>query len=165
MVMTQRQPMRGSSTTRAKQTTVQCAAAGPQQSMHLVLAADKTLRAALTPPRYLFSRYPYAFVRVSRQLGCLGNGASGGSRTSVFSVDRRKGAITEEDRQRSALSGMSWTEHGQFAARLWRRWLGYKSNEGEGGQDYEMTHEGRMCLPAMLLHPVKGVKLIYEDTD
>ncbi|KAI9749561.1 MAG: hypothetical protein M1835_001520, partial [Candelina submexicana] len=43
----------------------------------------------------------------------------------------------------------------------------------DGGEEEELVGEGRMCLPGILLHPVKDVRLpteglggyaVYEDT-
>jgi hypothetical protein len=73
--------------------------------------------------------------------------------------------------------GMTWYYNAGFAPNLWKRWLGLKVNN-DGGEEFEMTAdegksgegvnemkggEGRMCLPPMLLHPVKGVELPVED--
>lgn len=92
------------------------------------------------------------------------NGASGGARTSVFG-----------EREHNLL-GMSWYYNAGFAPNLWRRWLGFKV-DNEGGEEFEQTAdmgrsgkgvngmqggEGRMCLPPMLIHPVKGVDLPFE---
>ncbi|CAL3963702.1 unnamed protein product [Diplocarpon coronariae] len=89
------------------------------------------------------------------------NGATGGARTSVFGEKEHN------------LLGMSWYYNAGFAPNLWRRWLGFKVNN-EGGEEFETTvdegrdgkgvngmrgGEGRMCLPPMLIHPVKGVEL------
>lgn len=32
-----------------------------------------------------------------------------------------------------------------------------------GGEQAELAGEGRMCLPPMLLHPVKEVEMIIDD--
>ena len=81
------------------------------------------------------------------------NGASGGNRMSTF-----------EDRRQRNFLGTTWYYHAQFSERLWKRWLGFKVDE-QGGPEHEIAGEGRMCLPAMLLHPVKQVDLITEHTD
>lgn len=93
------------------------------------------------------------------------NGASGGSRTSVFG-----------DREHN-LRGLSWFYNSGFAPNLYRRWLGLKVNN-DGGEEFERVEdptrdgstvsqmrggEGRMCLPPMLLHPVKDVELPVEE--
>ena len=39
--------------------------------------------------------------------------------------------------------------------------MGYKV-DNDGGEEYEVAGEGRMCLPAVLLHPVKQVDLVQE---
>ncbi|KAI8632399.1 hypothetical protein F5Y19DRAFT_362995 [Xylariaceae sp. FL1651] len=93
------------------------------------------------------------------------NGASGGSRASVFG-----------DREHN-LEGLSWFYRSTFAPDLYRRWLGLKV-EDDGGEEFELTvdeskngttvqemrgGEGRMCLPPMLLHPVKDIVLPVEE--
>lgn len=78
------------------------------------------------------------------------NGASGGARLSVFSDERQHN-----------FRGTSWYYNAGAPENLWKRWLGYRVN-GDGGEEWEMANEGRMCLPAMLLHPVKQANLIYE---
>jgi hypothetical protein len=94
------------------------------------------------------------------------NGATGGARTSVFGVAEHN------------MKGMTWYYNAGFAPNLWKRWLGFKVNN-EGGEEFELTinegrsgkplqvddmrgGEGRMCLPPMLIHPVKGVELPVE---
>ncbi|KAI1345107.1 hypothetical protein F5Y15DRAFT_17805 [Xylariaceae sp. FL0016] len=93
------------------------------------------------------------------------NGASGGSRASVYG-----------DREHN-LIGLSWFYNSGFAPNLYRRWLGLKVNN-DGGEEFELVEdeskngssvnemrggEGRMCLPPMLLHPVKDVELPVEE--
>ena len=48
--------------------------------------------------------------------------------------------------------------------RSWKRWLGLNV-DGNGGAEEERKEggEGRMCLPPMLVHPVKGVGLPVEE--
>ncbi|XXG94621.1 hypothetical protein Hte_000878 [Hypoxylon texense] len=92
------------------------------------------------------------------------NGATGGSRTSVFGQREHN------------LIGLTWFYNSGFAPNLYRRWLGLKVNN-DGGEEFELTMdaskngtsvnemrggEGRMCLPPMLLHPVKDVELPVE---
>ncbi|KAF4512408.1 hypothetical protein G6O67_001550 [Ophiocordyceps sinensis] len=74
------------------------------------------------------------------------------------------------------MHGLSWFYNSGFAPNLYRRWLGLRVNN-DGGDEFETTRdgsrqgsgvgamrggEGRMCLPPMLLHPVKGVELPIE---
>jgi hypothetical protein len=92
------------------------------------------------------------------------NGASGGSRTSVFGQREHN------------LRGLTWFYDSGFAPNMYRRWLGLKVNN-DGGEEFELTEdkskngtdvslmrggEGRMCLPPMLLHPIKNVELPVE---
>ena len=58
-----------------------------------------------------------------------------------------------------ALKETTYYYDSQFAAVLWRRWLGYKEEKG-GGPGSELGSggngtEGRMCLRSTLLHPIK----------
>ncbi|KAK3388804.1 hypothetical protein B0T20DRAFT_85542 [Sordaria brevicollis] len=93
------------------------------------------------------------------------NGASGGSRTSVFG-----------NREHN-MKGLTWFYNAGFSANLYKRWLGLKVNN-DGGEQFELSPdnsaddqtvstmrggEGRMCLPPMLLHPVKDVVLPVEQ--
>lgn len=93
------------------------------------------------------------------------NGASGGARTSVFGQREHN------------LQGLTWFYNSGFAPNLYRRWLGVKVNN-DGGEEFELTRdmskdetsvgqmrggEGRMCLPPMLIHPIKGVDLPVEE--
>lgn len=95
------------------------------------------------------------------------NGASGGSRTSVFGQREHN------------LQGLTWFYNSGFAPNLYRRWLGLKVNN-DGGEEFELNRdmskdetsvgsmrggEGRMCVPPMLIHPVKGVDLPVEQYD
>lgn len=77
------------------------------------------------------------------------NGASGGARTSVYG-----------EREHNFL-GTTWYYNSGFSGNLWRRWLGYRV-DNDGGEEEELAGEGRMCLPGVLLHPVKGVQLVIE---
>ncbi|KAI4154405.1 MAG: hypothetical protein LQ340_001700 [Diploschistes diacapsis] len=78
------------------------------------------------------------------------NHAVGGARTTVFG-----------DSLQHNLLGVTWHYNTGFAPNLWKRWLGYKVN-GDGGEEEEIAMEGRMCLPPMLLHPVKDMQLVIE---
>lgn len=107
------------------------------------------LKAVYAPhPVYIDRKWPVQYLAAIFNNGR--NGASGGSRLSVFS----------EDRQHNFL-GTTWYYHAGHAPNLWKRWLGYKV-DNDGGEQEELAGEGRMCLPAMLLHPVKQVDLIQE---
>jgi hypothetical protein len=113
-------------------------------------------------PMFVDRKWPTAYLAGVMNAGR--NGASGGSRTSVFG-----------EREHN-LMGMTWYYNAGFAPNLWERWLGLKVNN-EGGEEFETTvdegrsgkgvndmkgGEGRMCLPPMLIHPVKGVELPVE---
>lgn len=113
-------------------------------------------------PMYVDRRWPVDFLAQTYNGGR--DGASGGSRTSVFG-----------EREHN-LRGLSWFYNSGFAPNLYRRWLGLKVNN-DGGEDFEKTldeskegagvgnmrgGEGRMCIPPMLLHPVKDVEMPVE---
>ena len=107
------------------------------------------LKAVYAPhPVHVDRRWPPSYLAAIFNGGR--NGATGGARTSVFS----------EDRQHN-FRGVSWYYNSGFAPNLWRRWLGYKV-DNDGGEVEELAGEGRMCLRAMLLHPVKESPLVYE---
>ena len=96
---------------------------------------------------YIDRRWPLSYLASVFNGGR--NGASGGSRTSVFG-----------DREHN-FRGTTWYYSAGFSPNLWRRWLGYRV-DGNGGEEVELNGEGRMCLPPMLLHPVKGVEMVIE---
>ncbi len=113
-------------------------------------------------PLYVDREWPTALFAQTLNNGR--NGASGGARTSVFG-----------DREHN-LRGLTWFYNSGFAPNLYRRWLGLKVNN-DGGEEFERVEdptrdgssvsqmrggEGRMCLPPMLLHPVKDVVLPVE---
>lgn len=115
-------------------------------------------------PVYVDREWPTAYLAGVMNAGR--NGATGGARTSVFG-----------DKEHNLL-GMSWYYNAGFAPNLWRRWLGFKVNN-EGGEEFELIvdegrdgkgvngmrgGEGRMCLPPMLIHPVKGVELPVQES-
>ncbi|KOS39974.1 hypothetical protein ACN38_g9172 [Penicillium nordicum] len=77
------------------------------------------------------------------------NGASGGARTSIFG-----------DREHN-FRGTTWFYSAGFSPNLWRRWLGLRV-DNDGGEQQELAGEGRMCLPPMLLHPVKEVNIVID---
>lgn len=58
--------------------------------------------------------------------------------------------------------GWSWYYHSQFPKGLYQRWLGWKEGDDEqdGSTDEEVVNgirKEKLCLPPMLLHPVKHV--------
>ena len=80
------------------------------------------------------------------------DGATGGARTSVFG-----------DRQHN-FRGSTWYYNAAFSSALYRRWLGFRV-AGQGGEQAEEAGEGRMCLPGILLHPIKEIGLIIEGSE
>ena len=102
-------------------------------------------------PVYIDRAWPTSYLAAVFNNGR--NGAAGGARTSVFSDERQHN-----------FRGTTWYYDAGFSPNLWRRWLGYKV-DNDGGEAHEVANEGRMCMPAMLLHPIKQVDLIYEHQD
>ncbi|KAL9095684.1 MAG: hypothetical protein Q9165_002116 [Trypethelium subeluteriae] len=110
------------------------------------------LKAVYAPhPVFIDRRWPTSYLAATFNGGR--NGAAGGARTSVFSDERQHN-----------FKGTTWYYDAGFAPNLWKRWLGYKV-DNDGGEQYELSGEGRMCLPAMLLHPVKQVDLVIEKSE
>lgn len=106
------------------------------------------LKAVYAPhSEYIDRRWPTSYLKNVFNAGR--NGATGGARTSVFG-----------DREHN-FRGTTWYYNAGFPEVLWNRWLGYKFNN-EGGEQFELANEGRMCLPPMLLHPIKRVELVIE---
>ncbi|KAH8697407.1 hypothetical protein BGW36DRAFT_378640 [Talaromyces proteolyticus] len=97
---------------------------------------------------YIDRKWPTRYVEAVFNGGR--NGATGGARTSIFG-----------DREHN-FRGTTWFYSAGFSPNLWRRWLGYKV-DNDGGEEEELSGEGRICLPPMLLHPVKEVQLVIDD--
>lgn len=112
------------------------------------VALHHGLKAVYAPhPVFIDRRWPPPYLNSVFNAGK--NGASGGARASVFG-----------DREHN-FRGTTWYYNAGFAPNLWKRWLGYRV-DNNGGEEEEMAGEGRVCLPGMLLHPVKGVELVVE---
>ncbi|KAF1820295.1 uncharacterized protein K489DRAFT_383095 [Dissoconium aciculare CBS 342.82] len=102
-------------------------------------------------PVYIDRAWPTSYLAAVMNNGR--NGAAGGARTSVFSDERQHN-----------FRGTTWYYDAGFSPNLWKRWLGYKV-DNDGGEEWELANEGRMCLPGMLLHPVKHVDMVYEHLE
>lgn len=112
------------------------------------------LKAVFVPhANYVDRKWPTDYLAA-----ILNSGADGGvigGRSSVFG-DARRGVLDE-------LTWGSDGKVGNFPRRLWRRWLGYRDEvTGDGGEEWEINGEGRMCLPPMLLGGVRDVNLVIE---
>lgn len=106
------------------------------------------LKAVYAPhAEYIDRRWPTSYLEKTFNGGR--NGASGGARTSVFG-----------DREHN-FRGTTWYYNAGFPEVLWHRWLGMRIFNA-GGEVTEVEGEGRMCLPGMLLHPIKRVELVQE---
>ncbi|EAQ93408.1 hypothetical protein CHGG_01643 [Chaetomium globosum CBS 148.51] len=124
------------------------------------VALHHGLKAVFAPhPVFVDRAWPPDYM--ARVLNGGRNGASGGGRASVYG-----------DREHN-MRGLTWFYNAGFSGNLYRRWMGLRVNN-DGGEEFEMTAdmsandttvgtmrggEGRMCLPPMLLHPVKDVEL------
>lgn len=97
---------------------------------------------------YIDRRWPTRYLESVFNAGR--NGASGGARTAVFGDHEHN------------FRGTTWFYSAGFSPNLWRRWLGLRV-DNDGGEQQELAGEGRMCLPPMLLHPIKGVEMIIDD--
>ncbi|KAF4123379.1 Protein of unknown function (DUF3405) [Geosmithia morbida] len=130
------------------------------------VALQHGYKAVFAPhPLYVDRKWPVDFM--SQTFNGGRDGSVGGARTSVFG-----------DREHNLL-GLSWFYNAGFGPNLYRRWLGLRVNN-DGGEEFEKIPdktklggspsdmaggEGRMCLPPMLLHPVKEVELPVEEPD
>ncbi|KAI4162039.1 MAG: hypothetical protein LQ342_004351 [Letrouitia transgressa] len=142
------------------------------------IALHHGLKAVYAPhPVYVDRDWPVKYLEGVVNGGR--NGASGGARTAVWGAREHN------------LKGVSWFYDSGFAGNLWRRWLGMRvdgdggeveemggdgggEGEGEAGGEaveeggnmvegeYKVIGEGRMCVPGVLLHPVKGVEMVTE---
>lgn len=128
------------------------------------VALQHGYKAVFVPhPLYVDREWPTQYMAAVYNGGR--NGASGGARTSVFGQREHN------------LQGLSWFYNSGFAPNLYRRWMGLKVNN-DGGEEFELVRdmskdestvgemrggEGRMCLPPMLIHPIKGVDLPVEQ--
>jgi len=113
------------------------------------VALHHGLKAVYAPhPVHVDRRWPPALLAATFNGGR--NGQSGGSAASVFGAEREHN-----------FKGTTWYYNAGFAPNLWMRWLGRKV-DNDGGEVEEMAGEGRMCLPAMLFHPIKDAPLLYQ---
>ncbi|KAI0505562.1 hypothetical protein F5B22DRAFT_519941 [Xylaria bambusicola] len=128
------------------------------------VALQHGFKAVFVPhPLYVDREWPTEYLAQTLNNGK--NGASGGSRSSVFG-----------DREHN-LEGLTWFYRSALSPNLYNRWLGLSVNN-VGGEEFELIvdeskngtsieemrgGEGRMCLPPMLIHPVKDVELPVEE--
>lgn len=128
------------------------------------VALQHGYKAVFVPhPLYVDREWPTQYMAAVYNGGR--NGATGGARTGVFGQREHN------------LQGLSWFYNSGFSGNLYRRWMGLKVNN-DGGEEFELVRdmskdestvgqmrggEGRMCLPPMLIHPIKGVDLPVEQ--
>lgn len=114
------------------------------------IALHHGLKAVYAPhPVYVDRAWPPAYAAKVFNGGF--NGASGGAKTSPFNGDLEHNFL-----------GVSWYYNAGFSGNVWRRWLGIKVNN-DGGEEAELLAEGRMCLPPMLLHPIRDFDFVVEE--
>ena len=77
------------------------------------------------------------------------NGASGGSRLSIFSDERQHNFL-----------GTTWYYHAGHAPNLWKRWLGYKV-DNDGGEEEEPLVAGGV-FPFPVHHDAYGHEVQHE---
>lgn len=129
------------------------------------MALHHGYKAVFVPhPLFVDRKWPVEYL--ANTLNAGHNGATGGARASIYGAREHN------------LRGISWFYNTGFAPNLYRRWLGLRVNN-DGGDEFEKTEdkskqgagagvgnmpggEGRMCLPPMLLHPIKEVELAVE---
>ncbi|KAL7276704.1 hypothetical protein RUND412_000285 [Rhizina undulata] len=98
------------------------------------------LKAVYAPhPVYIDRDWPVEYLESVFNNGV--NGTTGGRIQSVFGSREHN------------FRGSTWYYNAGFSGVLWRRWLG-QVVDGAGGEEWE-RREGRMCLKAALLHPIK----------
>jgi hypothetical protein len=107
------------------------------------VALHHGLKAAYAPhPVFVDRAWPPTYLEKTFNPGV--NGASGSAWSSPFNI------VNEHN-----FRGVTWYFNAGFPSNIWRRWLGFRV-DNTGGVEEEIRGEGRMCLPPMLLHPVKG---------
>lgn len=115
------------------------------------VALHHGLKAVYAPhPVYIERAWPPEQVDETFNSGP--NGVAGSSNESPFNM------LNEHN-----FRGVTWYYHAALPGKLWRRWWGYSVTADTGiqggGFDEEVNGEGRMCLPPMLMHPVKDFEL------
>jgi hypothetical protein len=106
------------------------------------MALHHGLKAVFAPHPVFFDR-KWPLDEVERKFNGGAFASSGGTSASPFNIDNEHN-----------FHGTTWYYSAAFSGVLWRRWLGFEEG-GEGGKEFEERGTGRMCLPAMLLHPIK----------
>lgn len=69
----------------------------------------------------------------------------------------RGGALAGVVDQEHHFEGSSWYYANRFAPEVYAQWMGW-ARKGPGSRDWEREN-GRVCLPGMLLHPIKAESL------
>jgi hypothetical protein len=105
------------------------------------VALHHGLKAVFAPhPVYLDRRWPMGFLERTFNNGK--DGLTGGRKESVFG------------KREHNFKGSTWYYNARFAGELYKGWA--SGRKGEEGEVDRLERGGRMCLKAMLLHPIKG---------
>ncbi|KAK4579891.1 hypothetical protein LTR86_000092 [Recurvomyces mirabilis] len=91
-------------------------------------------------PHPMYFEQQWSAEQLETTFNAGANGRVGGSLNTV---------VNQEENFR----GSTWYWTTEFGPQLYHRWMGL-AHEGPGSSEWEEDH-GLMCLPAMLLHPVK----------
>jgi hypothetical protein len=118
-----------------------------------LVALSHGYKAVYAPhPMFVDREWPLQYLGATMNGGR--NGATGGNEHGVFG-----------DREHNLL-GFTWYYNAGFPGNLWKRWLGLKVDDlGGVGMETGEGAEGRMCIPPMLLHPIKEVDLPVEEIE
>ena len=104
------------------------------------IALHHGLKAVYAPhPMFLERRWPAESLE--RVFNAGKNGQVGGSLNTVLNQDHNFG-------------GATWFWNARFAADLYTKWIG-KAVDGAGSPEWQKVH-GPLCLPTILMHPVKA---------
>jgi hypothetical protein len=105
------------------------------------VALHHGLKAVFAPhPVYLDRRWPVGYLERTFNNGR--DGFTGGRKESVFG------------KREHNFKGSTWYYNAKFAGELYTGWA--SGRKGEEGEVDRLERGGRMCLKAMLLHPIKN---------
>ena len=109
------------------------------------IALHYGLKAVYVPVPIYFDRL-WTAEKLQQTFNPGPEGTSGGSEKSAFGP------------REHVFRGASCYSNANFAGALWRRWLGQREENGEGGPQEELRNgsTGRMCLRSTMLHPIKS---------
>lgn len=134
------------------------------------VALQHGLKAVYAPhPIFSDREWPAAYASAVFDAAADVDPVTGGPGTRVDGAWTERGDSPYNHDREAQFGGWSWYFASRFPRTLYRRWLGWgvvvwgwglegeeKVEEGGRGSD-GVREERRMCMPAMLLHPVKGM--------